>query len=184
MMRSLNRREARLVALALLLALLVLIDLAVIDPLVSGFSARAQQRQELAAHIQANDRKIAAIPRLRRLAQARESMAGDYSLAVNDSAGGGEALRARVQTAALAAGGAFVSGEDVTAPTGTAASRASVRVGWEKLPAFIASLENQRPYLTISSLAIGADDALGTGRATMLDVQIEAAIPTHPAPAR
>jgi len=183
-MRQLSRRESRLVALLLVAAAAALIDLAVINPLLGGFADRAVQRQQLIERYQANDRLITGIPRLRRLAEARSLVAADYTLGASDSASAGEMLRARLQTAVLAAGGEFLAGEDMTAPAHTAAVRISSRIAWPQVPGLLANLENRRPFLTISSLAIGADDALVTGRTTTLDVQLEAAIPTHPAPAR
>jgi len=184
MMRPLSRREARLVALLIFVVALVLVHLVVIAPLWAGFADRAAQRQVLTRQIQANGRMVAAIPRLRRLAEARKAMGSDYTLSAPDSAAAGEALRARLQSAVLAAGGEFLSGEDITAPANTAAVRISLRLGWLPLLQLTQGLENSRPYLTISSLAIGADDALVTGQATKLDVQIEASIPFKPAAAR
>lgn len=183
-MRRLSRNESRLIALLILVAMLVLFDLAVVSPILAGFAERAEQRALLIRRYEANDRMIAAIPRLGRLAEARSRAAADYAMAATDSASAGEMLRARLQSAVLAAGGQFLSGEDVAAPANTAAARITVRIAWAQLPGLLASLQNRRPFLTISSLAIGADDALVTGRTTTLDVQIEAAIPTRAAATR
>ena len=179
--RPLSKREARLVAVLILIALIAAVYLGVIAPLVSGFAERAEQRRELAVRYEANGRIIAAIPRLRRLAEAHNRMAGDYMLAAPDAAVAGELLRQRLQTAVLAVGGEFRGGEDIAAPPRTVATRISARLSWPQLLALLPALENARPFLTISSLSIGADDALITGRATTLDVELETTIPFHPA---
>lgn len=184
MMRRLSRREARLVALLIFAVALAIIYAAIVNPIVTGFTDRAEQRQTLIRRYEINGRIIAAIPRERRLAEVRTRTAADYTLTANDSASAGEMLRARLQTQVLASGGEFLSGEDMTAPAHTAAVRVSARIGWPQLLKLLASVENSLPYLTISSLAIGADDALVTGQATKLDVQFEATIPFKPAAAR
>jgi hypothetical protein len=183
-MRRLSRREARLVALLLLAVAVAIVYFAVVNPIVAGFSDRAEQRQALIQRYEVNGRIIAAIPRQRRMAEARSRIAADYTMAANDSASAGEALRARLQTQVLASGGEFLSGEDMTAPAHAAAVRVSMRIEWPLLLKLLTNIENGRPYLTIASLAIGADDALVTGQATKLDVQLEATIPFKPAAAR
>jgi len=184
MMRSLSTREQRLVALLVLVALVALAYFAVLAPLFGGFAERAAQREQLARQYQGNLRKVAAIPRLRRLAATRIAAGADYALRAADSAEAGEILRARVQTAALAAGGEFLSGEDVAAPAQTAVVRVTLRLTYAALLQLIETLENSRPYLTITSLAIGSDEALVSGQGSKLDVQLELSIPFKPAAAR
>lgn len=184
MTRPWSRREARLVALLILVAVVAVVYLAIVAPIVGGVVDRAEQRQALLERYAANGRIIAAIPRQRRLAEGRNRIAADYMLTAPDGATAGELLRARLQSQVLAAGGDFLSGEDMAAPARTAAVRVSMRTDWPQLLKALASIENSLPYVTISSLAIGADDALVTGRATKLDVQLEATIPFKPAAAR
>jgi hypothetical protein len=52
------------------------------------------------------------------------------------------------------------------------------------LTQFLLVLENTRPFITITALAVRADDTLVTGQATTLEVTLEAAISFHPAAAR
>ncbi|MFK9781021.1 hypothetical protein ACJEM9_24915, partial [Escherichia coli] len=72
-MRALSPREARLVAVLILIALIALVQGLVIGPIISGFAARSAERADLTLRYAANDRMIAAIPRLRRQAQARNA---------------------------------------------------------------------------------------------------------------
>jgi hypothetical protein len=54
-----------------------------------------------------------------------------------------------------------------------------LRLTAEQLDRLLALIENSRPLITVSALSVGADDALVTGRATDLDVQIEFSLAYH-----
>jgi hypothetical protein len=194
-MQPLSRREARLLAILLLVTALALVDLVVVEPLLDGFAARAQQRQILLARYAANDRLIGAIPRLARAAAQRELLLAGYTLAAPDAASAADALRDRLQAAATSVGGDFHGAEDIAQPPGpggmssngpanTVAIRASLRLSATQLTQFLATLENTRPFVTITALAVRADDTLVTGQATTLEVSLEAAIPYRPASLR
>lgn len=183
--RTLTTRQSQAAALLILLALLAFIALVIVGPLVSGFYERAAQRRQLALQYSANERNIAAIPRLRRLAEAHEQSLGDFVLTAPDAASAGEALRQRLQTAIITLGGEFRGGEDIPAPSaGQAATRITARISSSQLNLLLVSIQNSKPFLTITALVIGADEALVTGQASALDVQIEASIPYRPAAKR
>ena len=182
-MRQLSRRESRLIALLILIATIALVYFVLAVPVISSFSASAEKRKELALHYAANKRIIDSIPRLRVTAQEHNRMASDYILTAADAGNAGEILRQRLQTAVLAIGGEFRGAEDIAAPPHAAATRFTARMSWPQLLSLLASLQNSRPFLTLSSLTVSANDALVTGRATTLDVQLEASIPFHPAAA-
>ena len=185
-MRALSPRESRLLAIALLLAAVTLVDVVVVQPLVGGFAARAEQRQELLAHYAANDRLIGAIPRLGREAAQRDRLLAGYALAAPDAGTAADALRDRLEGAANAVGGDFHGGEDVVRPSnpfGAAnrvATRITLRLSATQLTRFLALVQNARPFVTIDALSVSADDTLVTGQATTLEVTLEAAIAYHP----
>jgi general secretion pathway protein M len=182
---TLSPRQSQAAALFILLALLTFVTLVIVQPLVSGFYERAAQRRQLALQYSANDRNIAAIPRLRRMAEAHERLLGDFVLTAPDAASAGEALRQRMQTAIITLGGDFRGGEDIPPPAaGQAAARITARISSNQLNLLLASIQNSKPFLTITALVIGADEALVTGQASTLDVQIEASIPYRPAAKR
>jgi hypothetical protein len=189
-MRPLSARESRLLAVLLLVAAVTLVDVVVVQPLLDGFTARAQQRQVLLARYAANDRLIGAIPRLAREAAQRDRLLAGYTLSAPDAGTAADALRDRVQAAATAVGGDFHGAEDIvqapgaSGPASDVAVRATLRLSAKQLTKFLATLENARPFVTITALAVRADDTLVTGQATTLDVTLEAAIPYHPASAR
>lgn len=183
-MRALSPRESRLVAVLLLLGVLALIDVAVVQPLIDGFAARAAQREVLLARYAANNRTIAAIPRLSRQAAARKPQMALYTLIAADAASAADQLRDRMQAAATTNGGEFHGGEDISAPAGMVGMRVALRVPAGKLATLITAIENAKPLVTINGLSVSADDALVTGAASSLDVKLDIAIAFHPAAAR
>ncbi|WP_353229028.1 type II secretion system protein GspM [Novosphingobium sp.] len=183
-MRALSPRESRLVAVLLLLAALALVYVAVIQPLFGGFADRADAREALLTRYAANNRTIAAIPRLGRQAAARSRQTARYALIAADRATAADQLRDRMQAAANAVGGEFHGAEDVTAAPAMMAMRVAMRVPAGKLPALIAAVENAPPLLTITGLAVSADDALVSGATSNLDVKFDIAIAFRPAATR
>ncbi|WP_298167183.1 type II secretion system protein GspM [Novosphingobium sp.] len=183
--RSLTPRQSQTAAVLILLVMLVVVAFLIVGPLIAGFQERAAQREQLALQYSANVRNIAAIPRLRRMAGAHEQLLGDFLLEAPDAATAGEALRQRLQASIIALGGEFRGGEDIApAAGGEAAVRITARLSEGQLSQLLASVQNSKPYLTITSVVVGADEALVTGQASALDVQIEASIPYRPAAKR
>lgn len=183
-MRALLPRESRLVAALLLVAAMALVYLGMVQPLIDGFSDRAEQRKALLNLYVANERTIAAIPRLSRQAASRDKQTAQYTLVATDAATAVEQLRDRVQAATNAAGGQFHGGEDLGAPPGMVATRVAMRIPTGKLGAMIAAIENSTPLVTITGLTVSADDALVSGTASNLDVKLDIAIAFRPAAAR
>ena len=183
-MRTLSPREARLIAILVLLALVALAYLAVIQPILSGFAERADQRQQLQMRFAANERMIAAIPRLRRQAESQNRLVPRFALTAANPGAASELLRDRLQASVAAAGGDFRGGEDLAVAGGMVGTRINARLTAAQLNILVAQIQNSSPLITITALTIGADDALVTGRAETLDVQIEASVPYRPAQSR
>lgn len=179
-----SKRESRLLAVLLLVISMALVQVAVIRPLLDGFSARTQQRRELLARYSANNRLIGAIPRLGGEAVRRDRQLASYTLAAPDASAAADNLRDRLQAAANAVGGDFHGGEDVPSANGLVATRVVLRLSAGQLTQFLTIVENARPFVIINALAVSADDTLVTGKATTLDVNLEVAIPFHSAAAR
>jgi general secretion pathway protein M len=189
-MPALSPRESRLLAILLLVAALALADILVVLPVQNGFAERARQRQLLLARYAANDRLIGAIPRLARAAAQRDRLLAGYALAASDAGTAADALHDRLQAAATAVGGDFHGAEDMAPPPGPAgpanmvATRVTLRLSAAQLTQFLATLQNARPFVTITALAVRADDTLVTGQATTLEVTLEVAIAYRPATPR
>ncbi len=171
-------------ALLILIAVLVAADLGIVQPLLDGFADRAAARTQLTARYVANARLIGAVPRLVREAGRRDVALARYVAPERDAGAASDMLRQRVQAATSAVGGTFRGSEDVAGSPGTVVTRTSLRLTAPQLDRLIALIENGRPLITISALSVGAEDALVTGRATDLDVQIEVSLAYHAAPKR
>ena len=75
-MKPLSPRERKLVAVALLLGVIALIWIALLQPVLDGFTERAEQRAELADRYAQNERLIGRIGQLRRVAEQQRLRTG------------------------------------------------------------------------------------------------------------
>ena len=176
-MRQLSARERKIVAIFILVLLIALGWLAMVSPLLGGFSARSDQRQLLRMAYERNSRLINAIPALRRRSEQIRPLRAQVALVAPDPAQAQDRLRERLRNAFAEAGG------EVTLVQGVPASGDQVRawvqgkITLEALQKLLVTQENAAPYLVIESLRISADAALETGRLDKLDVRLEASIP-------
>lgn len=184
MMRPVSARERRLVALLLLVALVALVWLCLIAPILDGFSARAARREELALLAVHNQRTIAAIPRLRRGAEAQAAAVRNFVADARTAEAGREQLKERLQRAIERTGGEFRDVADAEGQPGWARARVSARLTLPQLTATLAILQDSPPWLVIETLSVGANDALVTGTSSAMDIDIEASLPLRPAAAR
>ncbi len=182
--RTLSPREARLVALLILLAVIGAVWLLVIGPFLRGFTDRSAERAELAARVAANDRMIAAVPRLRSAAEARNRALGAVILIAPDSATASGILRDRLQAALVATGGSFRGAEDLPGTRGRVSCRLRAQLSPDQLGRFLVLAQNARPAIIITSLVVSGEGSLVTGRASALDVQLEASLPVRLAASR
>ncbi len=183
-MKPQSPRERKLVAIALLLGLIALVWLGVIQPLVDGFSARAEQRAELADRYAQNERLIGRIAQLRKVAEEQRRQRTAYALPAPDAGQAAELLKERLAAALDKAGGELRETAAIEARAGWARASASGVVSNGQLLDWLAGLTAQQPYLVLESVTIGADRALNSNRADLMDVKLEASIPFAPAHAR
>jgi general secretion pathway protein M len=178
-MNRLSARERRLVAVAILLALVAAIWMAVAGPLAAGFSARAAERQRLLADYQHGQRLIASIPSLRAQAEAQKRTAAAFALTAPSQLQAQEALRERITGAMTAAGAAAPAVQDVQAdlPAGWIGARAEAQLTRSQLNESLRVLENEEPYVVVDYISIDAEQAFRSGRAGALDVRLELSVP-------
>lgn len=176
-MKAMSARERKLVAVAILLAVVALAWLGVIAPLASGFSERAERREELRARYAANERLISRIPRLRRAAEQIEARRAAFGIAAADAVQASDHLRERMEAALSASGGELRGSEVIEAEDGWARARVSGSVSNDQMVAWLSALTVSAPYLSIESLTIGADRAANSNELDRMDVQVEATIP-------
>ena len=124
-MKPLSPRERKLVAVALLLGVIALIWIALLQPVLDGFTERAEQRAELADRYAQNERLIGRIGQLRRVAEQQRSQSAAYALAAPDSGQAAELLKERLAATLDKSGGELRGTEAVETRAGWARASAS-----------------------------------------------------------
>ncbi len=173
MMARLSARERRLIALLMLVAAVAAVWLGVVSPIISGFAARADDRQRLAAHYANNERLLASIGRLRALAVRQRADQARYRLVASTPLAADEILKERLSDTVAQAGGQPRSTQEVDAGPGQVRAWIEARMSLPQLAATLAALENQTPLLALTSLSVAADQSASDRRADVLDVRIE-----------
>ena len=174
-MRPLSARERKLVALALLVGAVAVVWLAVVQPLMGGFSERADERQRLLQTWRRNERLIAALPAWRAAAEQQRRTAVRFSIDAPSERLAAEALKARIQQLASDEGFNVTGVEDVSdlAAPGEVRVRADAELTLTQLCDSLRRLETEGAFTIVDFLAISADRALASGRAAPLDVRLE-----------
>jgi general secretion pathway protein M len=181
-LNQLSLRERRLVAVALLMALLALLLYAVILPIINGFSERAATRTTLLQTFERDERAVVQIASTRRAAEAQRQTSARFHLPGGSQAAANDKLKERVAAAIMASGGDLRAIEDVASAAGTIQLRADARLTTEQLAGLLVSLQRGEPLLIIEILSVTATQAFQTGRSGPLDVRLEIS-GSYPTPA-
>lgn len=184
MMKPVSARERRLVALLVLMAMIAFAWFAIVSPIASGFTARAERRQQLHLKYAHDVRTIASIPRLRRQAESQSLASRQFTVDVANPEQGRDWLKDRLQRAVERVDGEFRDVVDVDGREGWARARVTARLTLPQLTGLLTQIQNAPPWLVVESLSIGANDALVTGQSSTMDVQLEASIPLRSTSAR
>lgn len=176
-MKAMTPREQRLVAIAVLVALIAAVWLGVVQPVIDGFGERADRREELKARYIANERLVSRIGSLRKVAEQQQRDHAKYAIAATDAEQGGEMLRERMEQALAKAGGELRSSQAVEAESGWVRASASATLTNAQMIDWIALLMADPPYLSLEGLNVNADRAMNSNHLDLMDVTIEAAIP-------
>jgi hypothetical protein len=173
--RPLTARERRLVALGLLVLAIGLFWLVVIGPLVGGFFERAQERRDLWAAHQRNERLIGSMPALRATAEAQRRFAARFATAAPSEAAASEAFKDRLRRLSTDEGFTIRGIEDLPAdsPAGVVKLRADLTLTLNQLYETVRRLQSEDAYVVVDYLSVTADRSLATGRLAPLDVRLE-----------
>jgi len=185
-MRPLSAREQKLLALALLVGAVALVWLAIVQPVVGGFSARAAERERLTQTWRRNDRLIAAMPAWRAASEQQRLTASRFSIDAPSERLAAEALKARIQQLAADEGFNVTGVEDVSdqAKPGEVRVRADGELTLTQLCDSLRRLETEGAFVIVDFIAISADRAAASGREAPLDVRLELSAAYRPPRAR
>ena len=184
-MNSLSDRERRLIAILVLVAVIALGWLAILSPIISGFEARAAERERLALVQASNQRLIDNVARLRRQAEAQKADMARFHVIAPTPAAAAEQLKDRVAALVGEAGGEVRALQDIEAGEGRIELRVEARLGSGQLPRLLERLQNAEPLLVVRSLSVSAPAALGADvsapSSRNLDVRFDVAASHSPA---
>lgn len=176
-MRALSPREARLVAVLILLAAIALAYFLLIAPVRDGFAARQLERETLLLDYQRNERIAGSMRGLRAAAAAQRRTAGLYTIRAASQPDAVEALRERVLGTARAAGVSAAAASEIPGEGQVVAVRSDLQMTVAQAELFLRALENARPPVRIASINLSSERALAAGRPDLLDIRLEVTAP-------
>jgi general secretion pathway protein M len=178
-MNSLNPRERRLVAIAILIGVVAVVWLGLLSPLIGGFAARQAQRQTLLATYQRDQRLLDAIPVWRAEAEAQKKTQGAYAVEAPSQLQAQEALKQRLGAVMTEAGASAPTVQDLQAdlPSGWVGARADAQLSLAQLNDSLRRLESEEPYVVVDYVSINAERSFRSGHAGPLDVRLELSAP-------
>ena len=177
-MRPLSARERRLVAVALLIAVVAAAWFLIVGPFVGGFFDRAAERRELITSHQRNLKSMASIPMWRKAAEAQRRHAERFAIPAQNEQLAVEALKEHLASLATDEGFQITAIQDLEAdtPTDEAKVRADLQITLTQLHESLRRLETEGPYV-VEYLSVSADRALATGKSSRLLVRLEVGAP-------
>lgn len=179
-MRPLQPRERQIVAVAILIAMVVVLWYALIDPVVGGFLGRAEERSTLLTTYQRNERVLAGIDRWKDEQDEQTSTASQYAIVAPTKVLAAENLKQRLTRLATASGGSMQSVSELPAQgEGWVRVRADMQLTMTQLYRSLGRLENEAPYVVVGYVSVVADRAVQTGHLATMDVRIEVSAPVR-----
>lgn len=184
-MTNLSERERRLVAILILIALITLGWIAVVSPILSGFEARAAERERLALVQASNQRLIDNVGLLRRQAEAQRADMARFHLIAATPEAASEQLKDRVSALIGEAGGEVRALQDTEAAEDRIALRIEARVGEAELPRLLQRLQNAEPLLVVRTFSVSTANAPGAAISALssrnLDIRLDVSASHSPA---
>jgi hypothetical protein len=172
-MMDMSLRERRLLALAILVAVVAFIWLAAVVPILNGFAARQDAREAAVATLRQNARAIPAyhdtqlkLAALRRAAPAWAVLAASPPTAT-------ELARARVSRDVADSGGVLEALRDQPGRPDLIQLQGDARIDLIGLQVLLRHLEEDHPAGVINALIVAAPDATAGQHASALQVRFD-----------
>jgi general secretion pathway protein M len=174
-MRRLSPRESRLVAIGILVAVIAVAWLLLVEPLIAGFSTRADERATLLQTYATNQNVVAGAQVWKAQLDEQNQTAGRYAISAPTEALAAEQLKNRLSRMTSESGGTLTAIQDVQdgVPTGYVRVRADMQMTLGQLYKTLERLESEEPYVVVESLSVVADSALKTGHLGPMAVRME-----------
>ncbi len=180
-MRPLQPRERQMVAVGILILVIVTIWFGLVEPLVGGFIARAQERNELLAAYQRNERVLAGISVWRSKADEQKDTQAQYAIVAPTKVLAAENLKQRLNRMVSGVGGTVQAMSELPAqaPEGWVRVRVDLQLTMSQLYKSLNRLENEAPNVVVGYVSVVADRAVQTGHLATMDVRIEVSAPVR-----
>ncbi|HWA04541.1 MAG TPA: type II secretion system protein GspM [Rhizomicrobium sp.] len=180
-MRTLQPRERQLVAIGILIVALIVAWFGLIDPVLGGFIARAEERSQLMETYARNERVLAGISVWRAEADRQKMTESQYAIVAPTKVLATENLKQRLTKLASSVGGSVQTMAELPAeaPDGWVRVRADMQLTMSQLYKSLSRLENEAPYVVVGYVSVVADRAVQTGHLATMDVRIEVSAPVR-----
>ena len=180
-MRPLQPRERQIVAIAILVLVVLVAWFGLVQPVIGGFVARAEERTDLLAAYQRNERVLAGIASWRGEADQQDDSESDYAIVAPTQALAAEDLKQRLSRLATAVGGTVQATSELPAeaPDGWVRVRVDMQLTMSQLYRGLERLENEAPYVVVGYVSVVADRARQTGHLATMDVRVEVSAPVR-----
>jgi len=179
-MRPLEPRERKIVAIAILVMAFVVAWFVVIDPVVVGFIARAQERSELLATYQRNQRILSGIASWREEADRQTATQSQFGIVAPTKVLAAETLKQRLSRLADSVGGSVQNVSELPSDKDNwVRVRADLQLTMTQLYKSLNRLENEAPYVIVGYVSVVADRAVQTGHLATMDVRLEVSAPVR-----
>jgi Tfp pilus assembly protein PilO len=173
-MRTLERREKKLIALLIAVALVSTLWLVVIAPVAGGFIERAQERDDLRTEYARDMRLSAAYPTWRAEMDAQTASRDDYAIGAATQSLATGTLTTHVKQLVLESGGTVKSIQPLEgASQDEVRIRANLQLTMEQLYRTLKKIETGVPYVVVEYFSIAADSAVQSGRLGPMDVRLD-----------
>ncbi|UAJ09060.1 hypothetical protein [Polymorphobacter megasporae] len=180
-MNQWSPRERRLVAVGILVALLVLAVFGVILPIASGFSDRADQREQLADDLDRGDRLLASRAFWLAAAARQRADRTRYAIVAPNAGAATELATERATAVIHATGGEVRTIREQPSTPDTSRLRVEARLSLTQLVAALRIFELGQFTPVIEAVSIDAGQASGAGRLAPMEVRIDLAYRHVPA---
>ncbi len=172
-MMNLSLRERRLLALAILVAVVALVWLAAVVPILNGFAARQDARETAVETLREDGRAVAAYQDIRlKLADLRRT-APAWAVVAASAPAATEQARARVNRAVADSGGVLEALRDQPGRPDLIQLQGDARIDLIGLQALLRHLEADHPAGVVSALVVAAPDATMAQHAPSLQVRFD-----------
>jgi type II secretory pathway component PulM len=180
-MRPLQPRERQIIAVGILILIMAVLWFGLVDPLIGGFISRAEDRNDLLAAYQRNERVLAGIPAWRAKADEQKTTQAQYAIIAPTKVLAAESLKQRLNRMVAGAGGSVqaISELPAQAPDGWVRVRVDLQLTMSQLYKSLNRLENEAPYVVVGYVSVVADRAVQTGHLATMDVRIEVSAPVR-----